>query len=224
MWKFAREIGNKINRAVLLKRQSWLTRVAGVIHVGANTGQERELYEQYGLHVVWIEPIPEVFLQLRKNIGEYENQTAYQALITDKDNGTYDFYVANNDGASSSILELGLHRDVWPSVEYEDRLSLRSMTLDTLLQDKGLSGDIYDALVMDTQGSELLVLKGATRFLERCEYVQTEAADFDAYKGCCKVNDITAYLESKGFRLLKSWPFAKHANGGQYFDLLYKNK
>src|SRR5215472_4628952 len=46
----------------MLKRNpdSFLRGVSGVIHVGANTGQERELYEKFGLHVVWIEPIPEV--------------------------------------------------------------------------------------------------------------------------------------------------------------------
>lgn len=38
----------------------------GVVHVGANLGQERELYEHYGLNVLWVEPIPEVFEQLKK--------------------------------------------------------------------------------------------------------------------------------------------------------------
>ena len=42
----------------------FLRSCSGVIHVGANSGQERELYAQHGLNVVWIEPIPEVYTAL----------------------------------------------------------------------------------------------------------------------------------------------------------------
>jgi hypothetical protein len=44
---------------------SYLRKVRGVIHVGANEGQERDLYAAFGLNVIWIEPIPEVFQVLR---------------------------------------------------------------------------------------------------------------------------------------------------------------
>lgn len=44
---------------------SFLSKGRGVIHVGANAGQERELYAAFGLHVIWIEPIPDVFVYKR---------------------------------------------------------------------------------------------------------------------------------------------------------------
>ena len=47
-----------------------LKKVRGVIHVGANTGQEIQLYVKYGLSVVWIEPIPEVFETLKSNLTD----------------------------------------------------------------------------------------------------------------------------------------------------------
>jgi len=34
----------------------FLQKVSGVVHIGANTGQERELYKKYGLRVIWVEP------------------------------------------------------------------------------------------------------------------------------------------------------------------------
>ena len=45
---------------------SFLNNVSGVIHIGANSGQEREEYNLYSLDVIWIEPIPKVFKKLKK--------------------------------------------------------------------------------------------------------------------------------------------------------------
>src|SRR5689334_3816241 len=139
----------------------FLRSVHGVIHVGANAGQERALYERQGLDVLWIEPIPEVFAALRANIAAFPRQRALQALVTDRDDHDYEFHVANNAGESSSILELKQHKDVWPKVAFTASIKLRSVTLPTLLAREGVDITRYDALVMDTQGSELLVLQGA---------------------------------------------------------------
>jgi hypothetical protein len=40
---------------------SFLRKVNGLIHIGANIGQERAIYAEYDLRVAWIEPIPDVF-------------------------------------------------------------------------------------------------------------------------------------------------------------------
>ena len=51
------------------------------------------------------------------------------------------------------------HRDVWPKVDFTKTITLRSSTLATLLARERIDPQRYDALVMDTQGSELLVLQ-----------------------------------------------------------------
>src|SRR6266404_1018899 len=58
----------------------YLRQVSGVIHVGANTGQERYLYASYGLDVLWIEPIPSAFDELCKNISVLPKQRALNCL------------------------------------------------------------------------------------------------------------------------------------------------
>lgn len=64
---------------------SFLKEVNGVIHIGANEGQEREHYNKYGLQkVLWIEADPEAFKKLKKNISQYKNQTALNYLVLDK--------------------------------------------------------------------------------------------------------------------------------------------
>jgi FkbM family methyltransferase len=84
-------------------------------------------------------------------------------LITDKDGMEYLLHVANNEGQSSSILELARHREIRPEIHYVAEVTLKSITLDSLLKNLGDAIPFYQTLVMDTQGSEVLVLKGAKK-------------------------------------------------------------
>ncbi|MGI9319383.1 MAG: FkbM family methyltransferase [bacterium] len=202
----------------------FLRSVSGVIHVGANSGQERETYERLGFRVLWIEPIPAVFRELESNIAQFPRQRALQALVTDRDNETYPFHIANNKGASSSILELKDHKDIWPDVAYTDTISLSSITLPSLLQQEKIDPVAYDALIMDTQGSELLVLKGAAPLLEHFNIVKTEVADFESYAGCCLLADVDHFMRSHGFKPCVRHVFARHKSGGRYYDVTYRKK
>lgn len=83
-----------------------LRKVSGVIHVGGNSGQEKDLYERRGLRVIWIKPIPEVFELLEANIAGLSRQRALQYLVTDRDDVEYQFHVANT----------GLPRRSWTSI------------------------------------------------------------------------------------------------------------
>jgi FkbM family methyltransferase len=200
-----------------------LKKVTGVIHVGANTGQEIKLYAKYNLSVIWIEPIPEIFEKLQKNLVDYPKQTALKCLITDQDNVEYYFHLANNNGASSSILELNLHHDIWPDITFEKTIKLYSKTLSTLLQDNQINISNYKMLVIDTQGSELLVLTGAASVLHNFAYIQTEVPDFEAYKDCCQLKDLQQFLGKYGYREIIRRKFATHPGGGSYFDITFKN-
>ena len=93
-------------------------------------------YEELGLRVLWVEPIPKVFDELKSNISQLPRQRAIQALVTDRAYETYQFHVANNHGASSSILELKDHKDIWPYVECTETISLAGTTLTSLVQEQ----------------------------------------------------------------------------------------
>jgi FkbM family methyltransferase len=207
-----------------LKRDpdGFLQHVSGVVHVGANLGQERALYDKHGLPVIWIEPIPDVFQLLKANLAGFARQRAFQYLITDRDDAEYQFHVANNGGASSSVLDLNLHRDIWPEVAYERTIALRSKTLATVVRDERIDIRQYDALIMDTQGSELLVLQGAAPILHNFTHIKTEVPDFESYSGCCQLRDMAAFLTRAGFRESSRRKFAERAAGGCYYDVVYR--
>lgn len=196
--------------------------ISGIIHIGANEGQEREKYEKYSLSVIWIEPIPEVFEQLKSNIKEYPNQKAFKYLLTDEDNKEVTLKIANNNGQSSSILDIGLHINIWPEINYINSIKLRSLTLATLIKNEKINIQKYQALVIDTQGSELLVLKGASEILKKFKYIIVEAADFESYVGCCTIKDLTYYLNNFGFNEIDRTKFAYHPKAGSYYDVVYE--
>lgn len=214
----------RIRNALGRSPDRFLEDVSGVVHVGANIGQERELYRAHGLNVLWVEPIPEVFAQLTTNISGFEKQRALQALVTDVDDQQYEFHIANNSGASSSILNFKQHRDIWPGVEYTATVSLRSVTLATLLNREQIDAGQYNALIMDTQGSELLVLRGSLPVLTTFDFIKTEVPDFESYEGCCQLSDIDAFMTEHGYKEVSRHEFASRTGGGSYFDIVYRKR
>jgi FkbM family methyltransferase len=201
----------------------FLRRTSGIIHIGANAGPERYVYNDYRLPVIWVEPIPDVFEKLKMNIRDLPKQRAFRNLITDRDEVEYEFHISNNDGASSSILDFKDHADIWPEVKYSQTIKLTSTTLATLVAREGIDIKPYDALVMDTQGSELLVLQGAAPLLPNFRFVKVEAPNFEAYVNCCQLSDIESFMSAHGFREISRYHFASHPSGGAYFDVVYEN-
>ncbi|MBJ2174280.1 FkbM family methyltransferase [Aureibaculum sp. A20] len=216
--KVIRKINNVLGRGT----NKFLKHVTGVIHIGANTGQERDLYRTHNLKVVWVEPIPKVYEKLKENIKSYENQKAIKALITNKNNKEYKFNIANNEGASSSILKLKEHKDIWPDVFYKETILLKSTTLEKLIENEKININNYQALVLDTQGSELLVLSGSTSILKHFKYIVVEVADFESYKDCCTLIQVTEFMKKQNFQENHRSKFVESINGGSYYDIVYK--
>ncbi|MGI9178224.1 MAG: FkbM family methyltransferase [Pirellulales bacterium] len=176
---------------------AYLARVDGVLHVGAHTGQERWLYDRYGLAVVWVEPIPEVCDELRRNLREFPLQRAYRRLLTDRDGASYDLRLAGDDGLSSSLFDRAESRP--NAVAYVSWMSVRSSTLATLSREEGIDLSRYQALVLDVQGAELAVLHGAGEMLDRFRYIQVDGSDFEDYAGGCRLDEVKRFLAARGF-------------------------
>lgn len=214
-----------LKRTVRTKFDSaFLPLLRGVVHVGANSGQERGLYDSYRLPVLWIEPIPEVFATLQRNIASYPRQRAVQALVTAIDGDEVEFHIASNDGASSSILEPAKHKDIWPQVEFSQPVRMKTSTLPSVIEAADLDMAIYNGLIMDTQGSEMLVLQGAVPLLHHFDFVKTEAADFESYKGCCRLSDLGTFMEEHGFDEFARHRFPKQEPGKAYYEVVYRRR
>ena len=52
---------------------------------------------------------------------------------------------------------------------------------------------------IDTEGTELLVLKGATEILPFIKLAEIEVMDFDAYRNGSSMEEVDNFMESFGF-------------------------
>lgn len=201
---------------------NFLHEACGVVHVGASIGQERDLYASHGLSVLWIEPIQEIFNILSDKIRPYKNQIAVQALVTDVDGKDYSFNISNNAGKSSSIFELNQHKDIWPKIAYQSKRNITSTTLSTVFKTRQIQEECYNTLIMDTQGSELLVLQGAIPILRNFKFIKTEAADFESYVGNCYLRDINSFMNEYGYTEMCRETQKLKGDGRNYYDVVYR--
>ena len=128
-------------------------------------------------------------------------------MITDKTGVNYNFNISNNDAASSSIYEFGElsvgNKNLWPNkkpLKFLDKINLRSITIDDLIEKNGIDIKLYDHWVMDLQGAELIALKGAKKSLTTCKTLYIEVSDGEVYKGSPNYKDIINYLNLYDFK------------------------
>ncbi len=202
---------------------SFLWDCDGVVHIGANTGQERDMYHRLGLRVLWVEPIPSVFAQLRENLTDYPAQEAVQALVSETDGAEVTLHIASNNGESSSILPPAGHLQSWPEVRFDQQIRLPTVTLPTLLERNKAVLPRRTALVLDTQGAELMILRGAGALLRSFRYVKAEGADYVAYECCPTVQMLDDFMREQGFVKHGTFAGARGRAGlGSYYDLVYR--
>jgi FkbM family methyltransferase len=202
----------------------------GIIHIGANGGQEADAYYNSGNNVIWIEASPFVMPTLLNRIAKYENQKAIQALVTDKDGIEYDFLCdKNNAGQSSSLFDFHLHTKMFPKVVMGESIKLIGKTLPTILKENNINLEEYKHINMDVEGAELLVLKGTVDILNNFETIILEATDFESRVGQPFLKDIDEFMSSHNF-VASNKRKIHHADGvnvvsieeGNYYEVTYK--
>ena len=204
-----------IDFRTLIKKYNFTPK--GVLHIGGHTGQEAEVYDEICAgNVVWIEANPEVYKRLLRHLEQYPRQIGIHALVSDTDGLTMDFNISSNDGQSSSILELGTHKDVHPEVTYVNKIELTSSRVDMIDYDF----DGLDFLNIDLQGAELLALKGMGTLLNQFNYLYLEVNWAELYKGCVLFPELTRWLKERGFKALH-WAEAGQTKWGDCFFMRY---
>jgi len=164
--------------------------ITGVVHVGAHEGREAETYDRNGIaEVTWVEANPQVIPRLRSHVEPF-GQRVVSALVTDRP-GPTNFNITNNE-KSSSILELGTHKQEHPDVTVARSIVLQARTLDEVVASEKLTG--FNLLVMDIQGAELHVLRAAPHVLRQVDYLYLEVNERPLYVGCGLVSDLDDYL------------------------------
>lgn len=169
----------------------------GVLHIGANRGQEFADYNRHGItKQIWIEALPNVFEDLCRNVSG-KDVVCLNECISDVDDHEVDFHESNNESQSSSFLELGVHKEIHPTVEYIGTTKMKTKRIDTILTREQLQG--YQLLNIDIQGPELLALKGMGILLHHFKYAIIEINMRETYVGGAMVDEIDNYMSIFNF-------------------------
>lgn len=204
--------------------EAFLSEIDSLIHLGANQGQERKKYWEYGLKVDWIEAIPTVYGTLQKNIRFFRNQKAFQGLITNEDGKEYVFNIASNHGESSSIYDLKEHQAMWPHIHYVDKIKVKSQTLPEFLKRNKIRLSAKQGLLIDAQGAEYVIIQGAEKILKNFTWIIAETATFEWYKGAHCLSDVVEIMKKNGFTE-ESRKLTKSKEGiGECYDILFRNE
>lgn len=140
------------------------------------------------------EPNPEQYAICRDKALNYPNIQVYQLAISDK-KGTTDFYkTLGNIGASSMLEPLNVP---FASNQLHEKITVDTDTLENWINDNAIGK--VDILWMDTQGVELLALRGMGDKLKQVKYVHCEASPLAYYKGHILKNDLENFLTDNGF-------------------------
>ena len=176
--------------------------INSVCHVGAHKGQEISDYLRLGISsAVLIEPVHENYVVLQDITSKIPKYEAVNMAIGNHE-GLVKMILASNDFQSSSILQPHLHLQEAPKVLFDRTIEIEISTLDNILTDSRS----LDLIVIDVQGYELEVLKGAKRSLDRCNYIFIEVNRAETYQGCAMIKDIDEFLYDHGFqRVLTKW-------------------
>jgi FkbM family methyltransferase len=180
----------------------WRIKPKGVLHIGANIGEEAPVYDELGIqNVIWIEASDKIFPKLQDNIKKYLGHIAIKACIGDEEKEVV-FNISNNAGQSSSVLELGTHKTAHPEVHYIEQIKMQMTRVDSFLDNSILKD--YDFLNIDLQGAELMALRGMGDLLNNFRWAYLEVNKAELYKGCALIDEVDAYLLGYGFRRVET--------------------
>jgi FkbM family methyltransferase len=173
----------------------------GILHVGMHEAEEIGLYEKYVSRdkILWVEAMSD---KVEYCLSKFPNILIENAIVSDVEEDVT-FHVSNN-GQSSSILELGLHKNLYPHVHYIGSFKAKSKRLDNIITKyKSIP---FNFLNLDIQGVELRALKSLGNYLENVSYIYTEVNSDYVYEKCHLIGDIDEYLSSFGFKRVEtSW-------------------
>jgi FkbM family methyltransferase len=165
--------------------------INGVIHIGANRGQEIPIYENLGIKkIVLFEPLKDNCEILEKNINN-KNIKLYKTALGNF-NGTVDMFVSDNEQMSSSILRPKEHLVEHPKCKF---ISTEKVVVNKLNDFKNEVKDC-NFINIDVQGFELEVLKGSCEVLPNIDYIYCEVNQKELYENNAFVNDIDLFLSN----------------------------
>ena len=166
-------------------------------HIGKDTVEMARVWPAGTIHA--FEPVPSLFKKLENGTKNLKNVHCYQLALGDKQ-GTEIMHISSgaSDG-SSSLLPPKDHLNVFPTVYFDEKLPVNTITLDGWAESNNIQK--IDFMWLDLQGMELNVLKSGKNILRTVTAIYTEVSKIEAYKDQTLYADLFEWLSSNGFHI-----------------------
>ena len=163
--------------------------------VGAHRFQEKEIF--FGMFqnlkkVYLFEPLPDYYEALRQKYLNDDSIEVFPYAVSDE-NIDAQFHVTDNDAASSSLLNMGTHLTLFPSVHAVKTISVRCRILQSVIDEYHLL--LPDMLFLDVQGAEFKIVSSLSEQLRSgIKMIYTEASKEEVYSGARLLDDLKEVL------------------------------
>ena len=200
-----------------------------IIDIGASGGIDQRWFSNgFEVNAILFEPDPDAFEQLIKK--KRKNDLILDSALSDKEKEIV-FNICNWQQVSSiyepnmDILKLFKNPQRW---EIKKKITMKTFPLNDVLKKNSIS-DI-DFMKIDSQGSELEILRGGTDYLDSIIGLEVESEFIEIYKNQPLFPEVDKFIQSNGFKLIDMrrtfWKRNIGSNGinkGQliFADLLY---
>lgn len=198
-----------------------------VLDVGANKGQFAESIFACGYDglLVSVEPLPDACeILVNKSTAHGKNWIIAPPMALSDEKGESEFNCFSASAMSSLLQPVANIQAEVPSSGVKDKISVRLETLTKQFWEE-VDVELQDfALKIDTQGSELSVLRGAHELMNKIKMVQVECSANPYYDGQPHYFELDEYLRSCGFKLVDLSPGYRNPNTDRLleFDAIYE--
>lgn len=173
---------------------------------------------------ILVEPIPER-CKLLQDLFDSNNYFIYNKVVADKNNTIFNFNI-NGFDETSSILKIkeNINELKGIDVSLKQNLNISSITLDKISEELNIKK--IDLIKIDVQGTEDLVLLGASTTLKYTQFVWIETSFKPLYENSTIFENVYKLMYNNNFILLEVSPGYRDMNTNELLqaDLLFKNK
>jgi FkbM family methyltransferase len=188
-----------------------------IFDVGANRGQTierfRARFAQPIIHA--FEPGRDTFVELQRRTAGIPDLRVSNVALGPRSESRVFF--DNDHSDMSSLLEPSA--DAWGKIK--SKYPVDVITCDDYCETHGI--ERIDILKVDTQGSELDVIKGAQRMLDghAIHLIYMEIGFSDMYKGSPRLDETYGFLADRGFALVAFYDFYFQHDRASWTDALF---
>jgi len=195
----------------------------GVIHGGANDGEEIHNYIRMGFdYIIGFEPYIPVYERLKYDcerwpyeLGIYPKQLEVFPIALHDTNGYFNFYISMGDGKGSTLMDIDYEeqkKTIWMDglPMFIDKQTIFTARFDTWysMWSESINLDNYDTLLLDTQGNEYEILNGMGELLQGFKYLCIELSIEPVYKDEKPAQEVSDWLREEGF--IQDSPLYQH--------------